>query len=69
MKIDVPLKRPEFKRDEMGRFERRGAELIKKPEKTSKHLLSDAVIALVVPVQVVRLDRKIAPRFSCARLF
>ena len=30
MKIDVPLKRPEFKRDEMGRFERRGGDLIKK---------------------------------------
>jgi len=30
MKIDVPLKRPEFKRDEMGRFDRRGGDLIKK---------------------------------------
>ena len=30
MKIDVPLKPPEFKRDEMGRFERRGGDLIKK---------------------------------------
>jgi hypothetical protein len=39
MKIDVPLKRPEFKRDEMGRFEQRGAELIKKPKKTSKHVV------------------------------
>jgi hypothetical protein len=39
MKIDVPLKPPELKRDEMGRFERRGAELIKKPEKTSKHVV------------------------------
>jgi hypothetical protein len=27
---DAPLKPPEFKRDEMGRFERRGADLIKK---------------------------------------
>jgi hypothetical protein len=62
MKIDVPLKRPEFKRDEMGRFERRGAELIKKPEKTSKHLLSDAVIALVVPVQVALQAQRIKQR-------
>ena len=30
MKIDVPLKPPEFKRDDMGRFERRGGDLIKK---------------------------------------
>ena len=30
MKIDVPLKPPEFKRDEMGRFDRRGGDLIKK---------------------------------------
>jgi len=35
MKIDVPLKRPEFKRDEMGRFERPGKTLSKtaKPNK------------------------------------
>jgi len=30
METDAPLKPPEFKRDEMGRFERRGADLIKK---------------------------------------
>jgi hypothetical protein len=30
MKIDVPLKRPEYKRDDMGRFDRRGGDLIKK---------------------------------------
>jgi hypothetical protein len=30
MKTDLPLKPPEFKRDEMGRFERRGGDLIKK---------------------------------------
>src|SRR6516162_7233368 len=39
MKIDVPFKPTEFKRDEMGRFDRRGAEPIKKPEKTSKHVV------------------------------
>src|SRR5262249_42786495 len=47
MKIDVPLKPPEFKRDEMGRFEQRGTGLIKKSSKKPKKPSHDASGAFV----------------------